>query len=190
MTYGTPITINNPSPAAQDYFGVSVSIDGDKFIVGAFFDDTGATDAGSAYLYDATTGALLHTFNNPTPASGDAFGTSVSVLGEKVLIGAYRENIGATVAGAAYLFDATTGALLQTLSSPTPENYDNFGNLLSISDDNILISAIGDDTGATDAGSAYLFDARTGALLHTFNTLHRRRMIASATPYPYLATRC
>ena len=64
-TYGTPITINNPTPAIHDRFGFSVSISGDKMLIGAPFDATGATDAGSAYLYDATTGILLHTFNNP-----------------------------------------------------------------------------------------------------------------------------
>ena len=36
-------------------------------------DDTGATNAGAAYLF-STDGTLLTTFTNPTPADNDQFG--------------------------------------------------------------------------------------------------------------------
>ena len=154
--YGTPITINNPTPAAGDSFGYSVSIDGNKFIVGAPYDDSGATDAGSAYLYDATTGALLQTFNNPTPAFNDNFGFSVSISGDKVLIGMrnYETN------GSAYLFDVTTGALLQTFNNPAPAAANWFGSSVYLSGTTVLVGAPLDDTGATNAGSAYLYLAQ------------------------------
>ena len=168
-TYAQPITINNPTPEAADYFGSSVSIAGNKLIVGAPNDNTGALYAGSAYLYDVTTGALLQTFNNPTPGQYDFFGLSVSISGDKVLIGAYGDNTGVTDAGSAYLYDATTGALLQTFNNPTPGQFDYFGQSVSISGDKVLIGAIGDDTGSTNTGSVYLYDATTGALLQTFN---------------------
>jgi len=168
-TYGTPITINNPTPAAGDIFGNSVSIDEDRFIIGAPSDDTGATDAGSAYFFDATTGALLQTFNNPTPAEADFFGSSVSLSGNMALIGAYNDDTGATNAGSAYLFDTTTGTLLHSFNNLTPAFNDQFGYSVSIFDDNVLIGAHNDDTGATDAGSVYLYNATTGALLQTFN---------------------
>ena len=164
-TYGEPITINNPTPQNHDIFGWSVAIDGDKFVVGAQGDNTGAFHAGSAYLYDID-GTLLQTFNNPTPAN-DLFGYSVSISGSKVLIGAPYDDTGATDAGSVYLFDAMTGTLLQTFNNPTPAD-DLFGASVSISGDKVLIGAYRDDTGATDAGSAYLFDT-TGTLLQTFN---------------------
>ena len=167
--YGTPITINNPSPELSDYFGYSVSIDGNKFVVGALHDNTGAISAGSVYLYNATTGVLLQTFNNPTPEYQDYFGEAVSISGDNVLIGATNDNTGVTSAGSAYLYDATTGTLLQTFNNPTPMEFDRFGASISISGDKILIGASGDDTGATNAGSAYLYDATTGVLLYTFN---------------------
>ncbi|MEK7613462.1 MAG: thrombospondin type 3 repeat-containing protein [Patescibacteria group bacterium] len=169
LIYGTPITIHNPTPGVSERFGESVSIDGNKFVVGAPYDDTGATDAGSAYLFDATTGALLRTFNNPAPAAGDQFGFSVSLYGDKVLIGTTLDNVVYTNSGSTYLFDATTGALLRTFNNPTPGADDYFGHAISLLGDRALISAVWDDTGATDAGSAYLFDATTGALLYTFN---------------------
>ena len=55
-------TINNPTPSDFDAFGRSVAIDGDNLLIGAYQDDTGATNAGSAYLFDAS-GNLLQTIN-------------------------------------------------------------------------------------------------------------------------------
>jgi len=162
-------TFNNPTPVSGDNFGTSVSLSGNNVLVGTPFDDTGATNAGSAYLFDATTGNLLQTFNNPTPGLFEFFGNSVSVSGNNVLVGAQNDDTGANNAGSAYLFDATTGNLLQTINNPTPENDDNFGFSVSVSGNNVLVGAHRDETGATNAGSAYLFDATTGNLLQTFN---------------------
>ncbi|TBR07224.1 MAG: hypothetical protein EPO62_08815, partial [Candidatus Nitrosotenuis sp.] len=162
-------TLNNPTPVLNDVFGYSVSLSGNGALIGAYGDDTGAENAGSAYLFDATTGALLRTFNNPTPVQNDSMGFSVSYSGNNVLLGAPLDDTGFQNAGTVYLFDATTGALLRTFNNPTPASNDYFGYSVSISGNSILIGAYQDDAGATDAGSAYLFDATTGALLRTFN---------------------
>ena len=68
--YLTPIqTYNNPNAygtSANDQFGYSVSVDGNYAIIGApYEDDSGGTDSGKAYIFDATTGSLLHTLSNP-----------------------------------------------------------------------------------------------------------------------------
>jgi hypothetical protein len=160
-------TLANPTPAAYDYFGYSVAISGNTVVVGAYQDDTGATDAGTAYIFDATTGNLLHTLANPTPAAYDNFGNSVAISGNTVVVGAYKDDTGATDAGAAYIFNATTGNLLRTLANPTPAASNGFGISVAISGNNVVVGADGDDTGATDAGTAYIFDATTGNLLRT-----------------------
>jgi hypothetical protein len=158
-------TFTNPAPAANDYFGRAVAAVGtDKVLIGAFQDDTGATDAGAAYLF-STNGTLLTTFTNPTPAVSDNFGMAVAGVGtDKVLIGAYRDDTGATDAGAAYLF-STNGTLLTTFTNPTPAASDYFGMAVAaVGTDKVLIAARADDTGATDAGAAYLFNTN-GTLL-------------------------
>ncbi|MEK7100901.1 MAG: thrombospondin type 3 repeat-containing protein [Patescibacteria group bacterium] len=162
-------TFNNPTPVFADGFGYSVSISGNKVLIGAYNDDTGASNAGSAYLYSATTGDLLRTFDNPTPAINDGFGWSVSISGDKVLIGTPGDSTGASRAGSGYLYDATTGALLKTFNNPTPSEGSGFGYSVSISGDKVLIGAITGDNGVPNVGSAYLYDAATGALLQTFN---------------------
>ena len=67
-----------------------MAVSGSTVVVGAYWDDTGATDAGAAYIFDATTGNLLRTLNNPTPAATDLFGRSVAVSGSTVVVGAHR----------------------------------------------------------------------------------------------------
>jgi hypothetical protein len=167
-------SIPNPSVDNTDLFGAAISLSGGKALIGAQLDDTGGTDTGRAYLYDATTGALLQTFANPNPAvapsgaPGDSFGASVSLSGNLALIGAKADDAGATNSGIAYLFNATTGALLRTFNNPTPQSSDSFGLAVAVSGDRALISATGDRTGASGAGAAYLFDTGTGALLRTF----------------------
>jgi len=161
-------TFTNPTPAAGDIFGSSVAAVGtDGVLIGACRDDTGATDAGAAYLF-AVNGTLLATFTNPTPATADNFGRSVAAVGtDRVLIGADRDDRGATDAGVAYLF-STNGALLTTFTNPTPAIYDYFGYpVAAVGSDRVLIVALYDDTGAANAGAAYLFSTN-GTLLTTF----------------------
>ena len=170
----TPITLGasiaNPSPNANDLFGAALSLSGGKALIGAHLDATTGSGSGRAYLHDANSGTLLRTFENPTPATNDFFGSAVSLSGNLALIGARNDALGGTGFGAAYVFDASTGALLRTFANPgpLPNVSDSFGQAVAISGNRALISAIGDDRGAANAGAAYLFDTTTGALLQTF----------------------
>ena len=125
--------IANPSPAQNDQFGNSVAISGTRVVVGAPFDDTGATDAGSAYVYDLSSGTPtvpVATLNNPGPAAGDLFGFSVAISGTRVVVGAFRDDTGATDAGSAYVYDLSSGTPtvpVATLNNPGPAAEDLFG---------------------------------------------------------------
>ena len=165
-------TFTNPTPLGFDNFGYAVAAMGnDRVLIGAFGDDMNAPDAGAAYLF-STNGTLLTTFVNPSPADGnnfgDNFGYAVAAMGnDRVLIGAFGDDMNATNAGAAYLF-STNGTLLTTFANPTPALNDNFGNAVAaVGSDRVLIGAKRDDTGAIRAGAAYLFSAN-GGLLTTF----------------------
>jgi hypothetical protein len=160
-------TLANPTPAASDYFGYSVSVSGNNVVVGAYLDDTGATNSGQAYVFNATTGALVATLANPTPAASDYFGFSVAVSGNNVVVGAYLDDTGATNSGQAYVFNATTGAFVGTLANPSPAASDYFGYSVSVSGNNIVVGAYLDDAVATNSGQAYVFNATTGALVAT-----------------------
>jgi FG-GAP repeat len=155
------VGIVNPSPNNNDLFGAAISISGGQALIGAPLDATTGTGSGRAYIYDSS-GALLRTFENPTPASNDQFGGAVSLSGNQALIGARNDGLGGASSGVAYLFDTTTGLITRTFANPgpTPNLSDNFGHAVAISGNQALISAIGDDRGATNAGAAYTIRLR------------------------------
>ena len=157
-------TLKNPSPEQYDLFGYSVAISGTRVVVGAFADDTGASAAGSAYVYDlssATPTVPVQTLNNPSPEADDYFGSSVAISGTRVVVGAYGDDTGASAAGTAYVYDlssATPTLPAAALNKPSPAASDNFGYSVAISGMQVVVGAYRDDTGATDAGSAYVYD--------------------------------
>src|SRR5438105_599479 len=86
-------------PQQGAIFGTAVAADSNFHVVGAPSSDVGGiTDVGQAFVYNATTGALVATLNNPTPVSGDAFGVSVAVSGNTVVVGANGDGTGALYA--------------------------------------------------------------------------------------------
>ena len=79
--------------AADDQFGVSVSISGDYTVVGAFRDDDNGINAGSAYLFKRsgmswTQEAKLIPSDG---AGGGRFGISVSISGDYAVVGAWLD---------------------------------------------------------------------------------------------------
>src|SRR5439155_508584 len=146
--------IPNPSPAFYDYFGYSVAISGTRVVVGAYHDETGANDAGSAYVYDLsseTPTLPVMTLSNPSPAAYDYFGYSVAISGMRVVVGVYYDETGAIDAGIAYVYDlgSTTPTVpLATLNNPAPAASDYFGYSVAISGTRVVVGALYDDTGA------------------------------------------
>ena len=165
---GAPrLAIANPTPAPLDYFGHAIAIDGGRIVVGAYLDDTFGLDAGAAYVFDTTTGDLIHTLSSPQAASADYFGFSVAISGHTIVVGARRADVTAVDEGAAYLFDADSGAFLRQIANPSPENFDGFGRSAAISEEFVIVGADGDNTGAPGSGAAYVFAVSSGELVHT-----------------------
>jgi outer membrane protein assembly factor BamB len=160
-------TFQQPNPAAGDWFGNGVAAVGNNVLIGDLGDDSAAHDAGAAFLFDSTTGNVLLTLQEPTPHDSDWFGASVAAAGSNLLVGAPLDHVNGVSAGGAYLFDGSTGKLLQSFHKPNPGDGEWFGVSLAGAGDNVLIGAFLDNTSATAAGAAYLFDGKTGALLHT-----------------------
>src|SRR5262249_25959062 len=164
-TPGAPaLEIPEQAGYPRDEFGTSVAIDGNYLVVGAPKEDTGAVNAGSAYVFDlssSTPAVPVLTIHNPAPNTNDYFGASVGISGNHVVVGAYQNNSGATHSGSAYVYDlasATPAVPVVTWNNPAPGADDWFGLTLAISDSWVVVGAPDDDTGAEDAGSAYLFN--------------------------------
>ena len=100
--------------------------------------------------------------------TGDYFGGSVSMSsdGNTAIVGANREDTGAHMTGAAYIFtrSGSTWSEQAKIQSSDKERTDFFGYSVSISDDGntAIVGAYGEDTGFNAAGAAYIF-TRSGS---------------------------
>ena len=98
--------------AAGDRFGISVSIDSDTVVIGAFLDDDDGTDSGSAYVFTRdTAGDLASGWTQVAKltagtdgAAGDNLGWSVSIDGDTIAITAYFDDDKGIDSGSAYVF--------------------------------------------------------------------------------------
>ncbi len=152
--------------AAEDRFGWSVAISGNKAIVGAAFDDDAGTDSGSAYVFNVTTGSQLLELTDVDVAAYDWFGRRVAIDGNVAIVGADHDDDAGTDSGSAYLFDVTTGEKLFKLTASDAAAGDWFGTSVAISGDIAIVGARYDKDEAGEVmGSAYLFDVTTGAEL-------------------------
>ncbi|MGB0721685.1 MAG: hypothetical protein ACPGU7_04735 [Gammaproteobacteria bacterium] len=148
--------------AVNDHFGSALAIGGATVVVGAFGDDDQGVSSGSAYLFDAATGAPGAKLMADDGAAGDFFGWSVAASGDTVVVGAFGDDDAASGSGSAYLFDAVTGNQTAKLTASDAAITDYFGWSVALSGNTAAIGAVYDDDKGTDSGSVYLFDTTTG----------------------------
>ncbi len=151
--------------STDDFFGISGSISGDYAIIGAFNDDIGPNgDQGSAYIFKRS-GTSWTQQAKLVASDGEAedfFGSSVSISGDYVVIGARVDKIGSnTDQGSAYVFirSGTSWTQEVKLTASDGAEGDTFGSSVSISGDYIIIGAKWVDVGAIfEQGAVYFFN--------------------------------
>ena len=142
--------------AANDRFGWSVAVSSNRIVVGAPYEDTTASDAGSAYIFDMN-GNELAKIQASDAAGYDEFGNSVACSDTRIVVGAQYEDTTANGAGSAYIFDMN-GNELAKIQASNAGSGDNFGIAVAVSNTRIVVGALSEDTTSTNAGSAYIFD--------------------------------
>ena len=142
------------SDAAQyDQYGVSVAIQGDKIIVGAYANDDSGSNSGSVYVYNTDgSGELKITASDG--AGGDEFGKSVAMSDTKIVVGA--QSAGGNV-GAAYIYNLDGTSELKIQSSDGVNRSDRFGESVAISDTKVVVSAPYNDD-PNNSGSVYVYN--------------------------------
>ena len=162
---------------SSDRFGSSADVDGDTIVVGANGNDDAGESSGSAYVFTRNTaGSLTSGWTQRAKliasdvTAYDNFGSSVSIDGDTLVIGASGLN---TYRGAAYVFRRNTPGSLTSgwtqvtkLTASDGAANDLFGITLSISGDTVAIGARDDDdNNASNSGSAYIFTRDTSGSL-------------------------
>jgi autotransporter-associated beta strand protein len=158
--------------AAGDWFGSAVSTSGDTVVVGApgaTTDADGNSGPGAAYVFtepltgwaDMTQTAKLTASDG---AAGDAFGTSVSISGNTVVVGAPNTAFGVySGQGAADVFTEPGSGwadMSQTaeLTASDGLSSDWFGTSVSTSGNTVVVGAPGTTVGGNGGqGAAYVF---------------------------------
>lgn len=159
---GTQLSLLLPDDAAPGQgFGVSVSMSGTTALVGSYLDHDNGYHAGSAYLFDVTTGTQIAKLMPSDGAAEDWFGASVSVSGNTALVGSRNDDDNDRESGSAYLFDVITGQQTAKLKPADGAALDRFGFSVALSGNTAFIGSIGDDDDGFGFGSTYVFDVTT-----------------------------
>ncbi|MGR0482418.1 MAG: FG-GAP repeat protein [Candidatus Electronema sp. V4] len=144
--------------AANDWFGCSVSLSGDIAVIGTIGDDDWK---GSAYVFTRAADGKWSQQAKLTADDGAAdnfFGSSVSLSGDTVLIGAHGDD---EWKGSAYVFTRAADGKWSQQAKLTADDgaaTDQFGSSLSVAEDTAFIGAFHDDE---QKGAVYVF-IRTG----------------------------
>jgi hypothetical protein len=153
----------------DDEFGISVSISGDTVAVGARWDDDKGTSSGSAYIFYRNQGGAnnwdqVQKIVAEDGAGFDNFGTSVSINGNTVVVGAFYDyHHSSPQAGSAYIFDRNQGGAdqwdqVKKIIASDYATSDQFGVSVSISGDTAVAGAFYGNGITANTGSAYIFD--------------------------------
>jgi hypothetical protein len=173
------------SPKEADGFGFSVDIDGHRAIVGApaqDFDElenNQKSNAGAAYILERDALGIWQVQQKivaPIRAAFDYFGTSVSIEGNKVVIGAwghcFNENGTDSLfrAGAIYIYERNNNGqwdFQAKKTAPDRRAFDQYGKSVTISGGFICAGAFGQDYDVNnlnyimDAGAVYSYTNST-----------------------------
>ena len=141
------------------FFGIGVSLSGDRALIGAFWDDGNEVASGSAYIFrfDGSDWIEETKLTASDGATGDYFGSAVSLSDDRALIGARGDDDNESSSGSAYIFrfDGLTWVEEAKLTAPDAAQGDNFGETVSLSEEYALIGA--PLHRGQDAGAAYIF---------------------------------
>lgn len=157
-----------PDLNAADFFGIDISLSGDRILVGSYKDDDGGAESGSAYIFDYDTNTSSWNSGTkitaPDAVAYDHFGTSVALDGATAYIGSpENDDNSESSSGSVYVYtyDGSSWAYQNILlHTDTPRNSDAFGNSIAVDASNVFIGSYRDDAdqgGNFNSGAAYVF---------------------------------
>jgi uncharacterized repeat protein (TIGR01451 family) len=163
----------------HQFFGFSVTLDGDTAAVGApRFDGASGQNYGAVYIFGRNQGGLnqwgvVAQVLAPDGGVGDQFGRTVALDGDTLVVGApFHDGGGLMNAGAVYVYQRNQGGLnawgfVTKLASADLAPGDRLGYRVEISGDLILAGSpykpdLPEDDPLRHAGAAYVFERNQG----------------------------
>jgi hypothetical protein len=162
--------LSSGAPSHGHMFGSSVAISGDTIVVGETQDGASiGPGPGAAFVFvrTGTTWSQQARLDMALPKPGSAFGFSAAIEGDRIVVGADRDDVGGNAVGTAHVFlrTGTTWGFQSRLMASDAAVNNHFGWSVAISGDTVAVGATLANLGAglTDAGAAYVF-RRSGGL--------------------------
>jgi FG-GAP repeat len=164
--------------SSGDHFGVSIAINEDTVVIGAYlenFDNTDGLDTGAAYLFrrnheGPNAWGEIKKLVASDSATGDRFGFSVAISRNIIVVGAYLENhdtngdgVEELNAGAAYIFEAIQGATnnwreVHKVTANKGATNEALGFSVAVSGRVIGVGVpLNDNAGGENAGAVYIY---------------------------------
>ena len=158
-----------------DRFGFAVDVRGRLIVVGAFTDEVaGDAERGSAYLFERSAGGWTTMTETAklTASAGDAFdqlGASVAILDcDTIFVGTHAQRFTTTSPGYVCAYKRPAGGWVdntETYNEQASDGVvgDQFGQLIDVSCDTLVVGAPQNDDEGDGSGSAYVFAGISGA---------------------------
>ena len=146
-----PVTLTPPADDSGGYFGNSVATDGDSIVVGAPYNAQNKIGAGAAFVFAKGPDGWTEDFTPvklapPGGANRDRFGSTVSIDGATIAVGAPGSDAVAPESGAVYVFTRTSAGWDQDANpvrlkaaSPAPGDY--FGSAVALDGGTLVVGA-------------------------------------------------
>jgi hypothetical protein len=155
---GTRILSPAAQPGVLDNFGASVAISGSRLFVGA----PNAGNMGLVYMFDISDPLHLtyRTIAAFDAAPGTAFGQSLAISGNRLVVGSPDHSSLVTLPPAVYLLDVSDpNHIQQSKIVPDPnKNLGRFGDDVDIDGNFLIVGDSDDNTAGSFVGAAYLYD--------------------------------
>ncbi len=164
------LTLDDQSSGTDDRFGAAVAVRGTRVLVGNpenGLDSGGFQESqkpGSAKLYDLASPSPevpQASLINPLPGWGHHYGSSVALVGRRIVVGAPEDDMVGRSTGSVYIHNLDSASPqvpeLQ-LHNPSPHIGDGFGMSVAAEGTRIVVGAPRDGTTAAGGGRVYVYD--------------------------------
>lgn len=143
--------------AANDEFGQSVAVSGDRIVVGGPLNDDDGNRSGSAYIFERNNGVWAETTKLTASDAGDEFwfGYAVDLDGDTAAIGAWQAE--GTGVAYSYEFDGSAWQEVKLVDSDVASN-DRLGFSIGVANGIVAAGSPADDFDGSSSGSLVVFD--------------------------------
>jgi hypothetical protein len=152
---------------AYDQFGNFLSIDGRHLAVGVPEKQTVGNKSGCAYVFEKTVTDEWIQQAKIAPgdlAPGDEFGQAIHLTGDRLVVGAYKQDSPAENGGAVYVYqnNGTGWTPVQKIVPADNEPGDHFGNDVAQDENLLAVGAYFDNDNGSKSGSVYIYQWQNG----------------------------